>query len=251
MVRRHEAKMSDTDERIEKIRALLQELEGEFRTPEDRAFVRNFDALEVPAIVSAAVRYLQPILTPYEAAVYWHMFERAVLRSGDQYCRVSTRGLMRGVIGSASGQSETLSIATTRGALQGLEDKGVIQRVGEPTRDGTPYRVLLPDEIPSCQELMKRTAAVETEGSPVTARDLDYYNVRENRLKVFERDGYRCKYCDKQLTRFTATLDHQNPVSEGGDNSLGNLITACLHCNSRRGSRPVMDVIDELGRRDV
>ncbi|MGH8504837.1 MAG: HNH endonuclease, partial [Stenotrophobium sp.] len=42
---------------------------------------------------------------------------------------------------------------------------------------------------------------------------------------------------------FTATLDHIQPVSKGGDNSLHNLTTACLHCNSRRGSRPVMEAI--------
>ena len=190
--------------------------------------MRNFDALEIPEIVSEVVRFLQPLLTPYEAAVYWHMFELAVLRSGDQYCRVSTRGLMNGVVRSASGQGDALSIQTTRGALQGLEERGAIQRVGEPTRDGTPYRVLLPGEIPACCELIK--PASPAPATPVdVARDLDYYNVRENRLKVFERDGYLCKYCGKQLTRFTATLDHVQPVSKGGDNSIANLVTACLH----------------------
>jgi len=78
-----------------------------------------------------------------------------------------------------------------------------------------------------------------------TKKELDYYNVRENRLKVFEHDGYKCRYCEKQLTRFTATLDHIQPVSRGGDNSFDNLVTSCLHCNSRRGNRPVMDIIDE------
>lgn len=80
--------MNDTDERFEKIRALLHELEGELRTPEDQAFVKNFDAFEIPQIVTEVVRYLQPLLTPYESVIYWHMFELAVLRSGDQYCRV-------------------------------------------------------------------------------------------------------------------------------------------------------------------
>ena len=241
--------MSDTDERIEKIRTLLGELERELRTPDDRAFVRNFDAFEIPELVSEVIRFLQPLLNPYEAAVYWHMFELAVLRSGDQYCHVSTRGLMNGVVRSASGQGDTLSIQTTRGALQGLEERGAVQRVGEPTRKGTPYRVLLPEEVPACRELMKPISPAAI--APVdVVRDLDYYNVRENRLKVFERDGYLCKYCDKQLTRFTATLDHIQPVSEGGDNSLTNLVTACLHCNSRRGNRPVMDIINEVEKRD-
>lgn len=242
--------MSDTDERIEKIRTLLSEVEGDLRSPDSQAFVQNFDALEIPALVSEVVRFLQPLLTPYEAAVYWHMFELAVLRSGDQYCRVSTRGLMNGVVRSASGQGDTLSIQTTRGALQGLEEKGAIQRVGEPSRDGTPFRILLPEEIPACRELMEPTAPAPSK-SIDTVRDLDYYNIRENRLKVFERDSYLCKYCDKQLTRFTATLDHVQPVSKGGDNSIANLVTACLHCNSRRGNRPVMDIITGTNRRNA
>jgi 5-methylcytosine-specific restriction endonuclease McrA len=73
-------------------------------------------------------------------------------------------------------------------------------------------------------------------------KQLDYYNIAKNRLKVFERDNYKCHYCDKQLTRFTATLDHIQPVSKGGGNSYENLTTACLHCNSRRGSKPVMEM---------
>jgi 5-methylcytosine-specific restriction endonuclease McrA len=82
----------------------------------------------------------------------------------------------------------------------------------------------------------------EERATPVDeARELDCYNVSENRLRIFVRDGYKCHYCGKQLTRFSATLDHIHPVSEGGDNSEGNLVTACLHCNSRRGSQPVSD----------
>ena len=83
-----------------------------------------------------------------------------------------------------------------------------------------------------------RLKATSTATEINLSKELDYYNVAENRLKVFERDGYQCYYCKKLLTRFTATLDHIQPVSQGGDNSLQNLITACMHCNSRRGSRP-------------
>lgn len=63
-------------------------------------------------------------------------------------------------------------------------------------------------------------------------KELDFYNIQENRYKDFERDGYKCHYCQKQLTRFSATLDHIQPVSKGGDNSFNNLVTACLHCNA-------------------
>ena len=41
------------DERIQKIRELLDQLEGDARTEEDRVFVRNFDANEIVAFARA------------------------------------------------------------------------------------------------------------------------------------------------------------------------------------------------------
>lgn len=231
------------DERITKIQELLAEVACDLVADEDRQFAHNFDALEIPSITSAVIRFLQPLLTPYEAAVYWHMFDRSILQTGQQFCRVSTRGLMSGVIKSSSGQSETLSIQTTRGALKGLEERGAIVESGEANRKGTLYRVLLPEEIPACASAMNATTAIPSSLPPNVEKEADFYNVVENRIRVFERDGYMCRYCGKQLTRFTATLDHLQPVSEGGDNSFDNLATACLHCNSRRGAHPIMDAL--------
>ena len=108
------------------------------------------------------------------------------------------------------------------------------------------YKINLPDEIQSCIEREKAQETVAKQ--PVDEhKEIDYYNIAENRLKVFERDGFKCHYCNKQLTRFSATLDHIQPVSKGGDNSFENLTTSCLHCNSQRGNRPVMDIILEKG----
>jgi 5-methylcytosine-specific restriction endonuclease McrA len=64
-------------------------------------------------------------------------------------------------------------------------------------------------------------------------------------IKVFERDGYKCRNCEKQLTRFTTTLDHVRAVAEGGDNSFDNLVTACIGCNSRKRRRTVGDFLAE------
>jgi DNA-directed RNA polymerase subunit RPC12/RpoP len=236
------------DERIKKILELLDEVASELEAGADQEFAHNFDALELPGIVSTVIRYLQPLLAPIEAAIYWHMFDRSILQTGQQYCRVSTRGLMSGVIRST--KSGELAIQSTRGALKALEDKGAILQSGEPNREGTLYKVLLPEEIPACVEAM-RTAQVESASlAPNEKKEGDFYNVVENRLRVFERDEYKCRYCGKQLTRFTATLDHLQPVSEGGDNSFANLATACLHCNSRRGARPVMDALAPNKRSD-
>ena len=128
-----------------------------------------------------------------------------------------------------------------REIVRALEVIGAIRREGESNRDGTLYRVLIPDEIEACRKFRsERKAEPKTE---IPAADIDHYNVRENRIKVYERDSYKCRYCQKQLTRFTATLDHITPVAEGGDNGVENLVTACLGCNSRKHRRPLGDFL--------
>jgi hypothetical protein len=236
-------------EQIGLVREALNELEKSLGESSEPSALRNVDAFELPELVSAVVDYLQPALMPYEAAIYWLLFRRSVLASGQQYVRASVRGLQSGVILSRSGQSEALSYGSVQDSLAALEKKGALVKAGETNRDGTLYKVCLPEEIELCRERMRLHAA-EAPPEVDAAKELDYYNIAENRLKVFERDGYQCHYCRKQLTRFTATLDHIQPVSEGGDNSLHNLTTACLHCNSRRGSRPVMEAIISGQRAD-
>ncbi len=69
-------------------------------------------------------------------------------------------------------------------------------REGESNRDGTLYRVLTPDEIEACRKFRaKRTA---TDPKPeIPGADIDFYNVRENRIKIYERDACKCHYCEK------------------------------------------------------
>jgi 5-methylcytosine-specific restriction endonuclease McrA len=233
------------DDRIEKIRELLDEVASTLEDNPDRPIAPSFNALEIPGIVSSVVRYLQPQLLAIEAAIYWYMFDRSILQHGQQYCRVSTRGLRTGVVKSGRGNARDgdLALASVRNALRGLEIRGAILQTGEPNRDGTLYKVLLPDEIPECAESMRK-AQIEFAPSAVDEKkEGDFYNVPDNRMRVFDRDEYKCRYCGKQLTRFSATLDHLQPISQGGDNSFENLTTACLHCNSQRGARPFMDVL--------
>lgn len=55
------------------------------------------------------------------------------------------------------------------------------------------------------------------------------------RTLVFLRDGHRCVYCgtDKDLC-----VDHVVPVSLGGESRVGNLVTACTACNTRKMNGP-------------
>jgi 5-methylcytosine-specific restriction endonuclease McrA len=235
-------------DKIEKIRELLSELEEQNPgTPSESS--RILSGLELPDIVRDVVDFLIPSLKPYEAAFYWYLLRHSILESGNQLLRASTRRLQSGVLrsayadtskGSKEVTSGSLSYGTVADTLRSLEEIGAIRREGDPNQDGTLYRVLLPEEIPLCKtarsEKNKLLAPKVVEESEV-----DYYNIRENRAKIFERDNYVCRHCSKQLTRFTATLDHLQAVANGGDNSFDNLVTACLDCNSRKNSRLLSD----------
>jgi len=228
-------------DKIDKIRELLAELEKEAGDDSGQQFTKNYNALELPSIVSSIVEYLHPLLTPYEIAVYWYLFYKSVVKTGEQYVRASTRG-MSSIAKSGSGQSDAISYGQIKKTLEALKEKEVVFITGDTNREGTLYKVAIPDEIPLCKELMQKNVVEEATAINID-KELDFYNIPENRLKVFERDGYKCHYCEKQLTRFSATLDHIQPVSKSGDNSFSNLITACLHCNAERGNKPVMDYI--------
>jgi hypothetical protein len=231
-------------ERLEQIRQLLNELEDEIDTGTASIGDRDFSVLELPLIIQEIVDDLQPLLSPYEAAFYWYAFRHSIAQDGKPHVRLSGKALRRGCVKSSysTAVENTISEGKVREIFRTLEIIGAIQKEGEPNRDGTLYRVFVPDEIEACRKF--RAERMPTKPKPeITAADVDYYNVRENRVKVYERDGYKCHYCDKQLTRFTATLDHVTPVAEGGDNSLGNLVTACLGCNSRKTGRPVGDFL--------
>ncbi len=225
-------------EHLDQIRQLLDELEQRMPAGAISEAGRDFSALELPLIIQEIVDDLQPLLTPYEAAFYWYMFRHSIAADGKPLIRVGQKELRQKVIKQARNYESEVSRSQVQTCLQALEKIGAIRKEGEPNRDGTPYRILIPDEIEACRKF--RAERMKASARPdMSENDLDYYNIRENRIKVFERDSYKCRYCDKQLTRFTATLDHVKPVSEGGDNSFDNLQTACLNCNSRKNRKAV------------
>ena len=60
------------------------------------------------------------------------------------------------------------------------------------------------------------------------------------RLKVYERDRFRCVYCGRSpITDLTVELhaDHIIPFVRGGQTALENLQTLCAQCNLGKGSR--------------
>jgi hypothetical protein len=217
---------------IGKIRELLDELEARGGAAEP-SFKDSFQLFELPELVANIVDYLQPALAPREAAIYWYLFRHSILSTGDVFARLSTTALQEKAMACAAAAGRSQLSATEVGeALIGLVTKGVIAIAGEADSRGTPYRIRLPEEIAICREAMVRHRQNFPELE--SQRELDFYQIREHRLRIFERDGYACYVCKKPLTRFSATLDHRRPLSQGGDNGFSNLVTCCWQHNSHR-----------------
>lgn len=64
---------------------------------------------------------------------------------------------------------------------------------------------------------------------------------KKTRFEVFKRDSFTCQYCGRKAPEIILHLDHIKPVSKGGDNSILNLLTSCLDCNSGKSNRTLND----------
>ena len=72
---------------------------------------------------------------------------------------------------------------------------------------------------------------------------------------VFQKDGFRCVYCDFDGSGFEGwvflAVDHFKPRSKGGSDDMANLVTACVVCNNMKGSfewSTVAEARTEIGR---
>jgi len=66
-----------------------------------------------------------------------------------------------------------------------------------------------------------------------------------SRRTVLARDHHTCQYCGSTPGRADLTVDHVRPRSKGGTTTWDNVVTACRHCNVRKGNRTP----DEAGLR--
>lgn len=61
------------------------------------------------------------------------------------------------------------------------------------------------------------------------------------RFEVFKRDSFKCQYCGRSAPDVLLHVDHIDPVANGGNSVIFNLITACSDCNLGKGARLLSD----------
>jgi hypothetical protein len=70
------------------------------------------------------------------------------------------------------------------------------------------------------------------------------------RFEVFKRDSFTCQYCGHKSPDVLLVIDHIEPISKGGTNSILNLITSCQACNAGKSDRQLTDtsILDKQRR---
>lgn len=71
-------------------------------------------------------------------------------------------------------------------------------------------------------------------------------------LLLIERQGGVCFYCQRPFTtggKRRPTREHLVPRAHGGSNRPTNIVAACFGCNHDRGTRPLLEFIDEIRQR--
>jgi 5-methylcytosine-specific restriction endonuclease McrA len=61
--------------------------------------------------------------------------------------------------------------------------------------------------------------------------------VKFTRRNLYEHYGHRCCYCGRKFSTQELNLDHVVPKSRGGPTNWSNIVTSCIPCNLRKGSR--------------
>ena len=143
------------EEEIKNIRELLDKIESNDTAEKMQFRQANFGRFDLPKHVGDIVDYLQPLLLPNEAAVYWYLFRNSYVKNMNNSIRFYVKDLCKDfeVISSSSGRAVFLGTKAALTAIEGLETKKVISRMHRNiTKDGYQFFINIPSEIPICIE---------------------------------------------------------------------------------------------------
>lgn len=111
--------------------------------------------------------------------------------------------------------------------------------------------------MPACPKLPHGTTRFDERLARNAALEQHW---RETCRLVDQRDGGRCRVCDRRCSPLSATLTHRAerhhliPLSRGGADHSSNILTLCKRCHEDRHLRSTLqlsgdaDARDELGK---
>lgn len=170
-------------------------------------------------------------LSVWERAVYYHLLRQTwVVGHEKALCSVSG-------IASAVGISDWKA----REALRSLHTKGCI-KIEDRSRSGHDIRLFLPSEL---------NLPVEAQEPPPDVAKVDFFTGRRYVETLLAREGGRCFYCLREVSRETCELDHVSPQTEAMDNSYRNIVVSCHECNKLKQDLTGENHLRRLFRRNL
>ena len=92
--------------------------------------------------------------------------------------------------------------------------------------------------ISGCQSVVSVDAIIATQGHhPHKYLFAENYVPPLSNKSLFRRDQSLCLYCGEQFPNFMLSRDHILPLSQGGRDRWGNVVTACKRCNNHKAGR--------------
>ena len=160
-----------------------------------------------------------------DRAIYYHLLRHSRLEGTVRY-RFSIASLARGT---------RLSGPPVRLALRRLVEQGALRLVRR-SKTGHVVEVRVPEEIRRA-----RFAAVPPTDAgrlphPPSLEEIDFMQTKPLRQAIHARERGRCFYCLRRLPPTVKCLDHVVPRAQSGSNSYRNLVSACLECNTWKGT---------------
>jgi len=165
-----------------------------------------------------------------ERDVYSHLLRHSHLE-GRAVLRFSLPWLARGARVSTNPARRAVRRLIAHGALRLLKRNNA----------GHVVEVRLPEEIRAT-----RSGSRSARGG--MDFDADFLKTRALRQAIHVRERGFCFYCLRRLTPLIRCLDHVVPRVSFGSNSYRNLVSCCLHCNSRKRDRSASDFLRWLYR---
>jgi hypothetical protein len=90
-------------------------------------------------------------------------------------------------------------------------------------------------------------AIMATHGThPNAHKFYDCYTPPLSNRALFKRDANLCMYCGIQFMTRDLSRDHVKPLSQGGEDTWENVVTACKRCNNHKGSKTPEEARMEL-----
>lgn len=116
------------------------------------------------------------------------------------------------------------------------------------------WRQAHPQELRAYFQKYRRTHLAQRRAHEQTSKHKRYANTLQaprndlthiQWVAIQEAQDHRCAYCDKRC-HWRLTRDHITPLSQGGSNTLHNVIGACGSCNSRKHTGPPLRPVQPL-----